>query len=213
MKYRVKNIAIFWENLDYGGMNTFIENLINSNQFKKINIKLITNKNNEGIKSIKRNITNKNYKLITYTSLNAIKINSYALKIIFWLFRPVLLIVSLIQSLLILRKINPDTILAACGGYGNFRTDSISLISAKMLNISTRILSIHHSYTEAIAWKKFLKLVEKYIFKCSTGLIFGSKAVKNNIQNKTNYLSYNKNFKVIHHGVLIKRKSKKNLSL
>ena len=86
MKYRVKNIAIFWENLDYGGMNTFIENLINSNQFKKINIKLITNKNNEGIKSIKRNITNKNYKLITYTSLNAIKINSYALKIIFWLF-------------------------------------------------------------------------------------------------------------------------------
>ena len=54
MKYRVKNIAIFWENLDYGGMNTFIENLINSKQFKKINIKLITNKNNEGIKSIKR---------------------------------------------------------------------------------------------------------------------------------------------------------------
>ena len=73
MKKPIKTITIVWENLEFGGMNTYIENLINSKILKNLDIFLITNKSNKGIESLKNNIKNKKYKLITYSSLNTIK--------------------------------------------------------------------------------------------------------------------------------------------
>ncbi len=87
----IKRITIVWENLEYGGMNTYIENLINSKILKNLDILLITNKTNKGIESLKNNIKNKRYKIITYSSLNAIIFNNKIIKIFYltldqWIF-------------------------------------------------------------------------------------------------------------------------------
>lgn len=198
-------LCIFWESLEYGGMNTFIENLINSKKFKKFRIYLVTNRNNSAIKILKKNIKNKYCKIITYSSFNTIKLNNYLLKIIYWSSRPFLFLLSIFQTLLILKKIDPKIFLVTCGGYGNFRTDSISMLSAKFLCISIRVLSIHHSYTKPILWKNYLSFFDKYISKSCTNLVFGSEAVKKNIQKNTCLLKFNRKFNIIHHGVAIKR--------
>ena len=213
MEKKIKNIAIIWENVKYGGMNTFIENLINSKELKNIKINLITNKNNEGIQSLKNNIKNKNYKLITYNSFNVVNVNNYLIKLIFWTFRPLFLIASIIQTYLILKNNKPEIILATCGGYGNFRTDSTSLISAKFLNIKGRILNIHHSYTAPRMWNFFLKYIDKRIRNSSTNLIFNSKAVKLSVQNNTMLLNTGKKSEIIHLGVSIYRSNQNRINL
>ena len=63
MKNKISKLAIIWENLEYGGMNTFLENLINSEEFRDIEIDLITNNNNDGVKSLSDNVKNKNFNL------------------------------------------------------------------------------------------------------------------------------------------------------
>ncbi len=220
MKNSIKKISIVFENLEYGGMTTFIENLINSKSLRNLDVNLITNKTNKGIYSLKNNIKNKRFTLITYSTLNAPHI-SFAqanlfykvLKIFGFMIRPILFLISIFQFYIILKKSSPDVILAACGGYGNFRSDSASLISAKMLNIPKRILSIHHSYSKTRFWSFFINFADKFISKSATSIIFGSKAVKLDIKKNTTLLKTIKNSEIIHHGVSPKKiKTKNNLN-
>ncbi len=209
----IKKITIVWENLEYGGMNTYLENLVNSKILKNIDILLITNKNNKGIESLKNNIKNKRFKLITYSSLNAIIFNNKIIKIFYFLLRPILFLLSIFQFYHILKNKNSDLIFAACGGYGNFRSDAASLISAKILRFPKRILSIHHSYTEPMVWKFFISLMDIFISRCATSIIFGSKAVKLNIKKNTRLLENIKNSEIIHHGVSLSSNNKKRVNL
>lgn len=213
MKKKNTKIAIIWENLQYGGMNTFIENLINSKKFRILKINLITNKNNEGIDNLNYNIKNKNYKLIVYKSLISHQTKNLFIKSVIWAFKPILLVISFIQMFKILNNIKPDLVMAASGGYGGFRTDAISLIAAKLLKIKIRILSIHHCYTKPIAWKFFLKLIDILIKNSTTHFVFGSRAVKNDIKKKTNLINNNIKFKIIHHGVSLNRNNKNKINL
>ena len=142
-----------------------------------------------------------------------VNVNNYLIKLIFWTFRPLFLIASIIQTYLILKNNKPEIILATCGGYGNFRTDSTSLISAKFLNIKGRILNIHHSYTAPRMWNFFLKYIDKRIRNSSTNLIFNSKAVKLSVQNNTMLLNTGKKFDIIHLGVSIYRSNQNRINL
>lgn len=212
MKKPIKKITIVFENLEYGGMTTFIENLINSKSLRKIDIILITNKTNKGITSLKNNIKNKRFTLITYSSLNAPNI-SFAqssffykvIKIFGFAIRPVLFLISIIQFYFILKKNRTEVILAACGGYGNFRSDAASLISAKILNYPKRILNIHHCYSKTRFWGFFINFIDLFISKCSTSIIFNSKAVKSDIQRNTSLLKNINNSEIIHPGVSPKK--------
>lgn len=213
MKNKISKLAIIWENLEYGGMNTFLENLINSEEFRDIEIDLITNNNNDGVKSLSDNVKNKNFNLITYKSINTFKINNNLIKIFFWLFRPLLIIISFFQMYNILKNIKPNVILSASGGYGGFRTDSLSLIAAKILNIKVRILSIHHCYTKPIAWNFVLRMLDRLIIKSTSCLVFGSNAVKKDIKKNTILLEYFVKSKIIHHGVSLKRNTENKINL
>ena len=205
MKKKIKNITIVWENLEFGGMNSFIENLVNSKKFNNTNIFLITNKNNKGITSLKNNIKNKNLKLITYTSLNSLNLKPFDqsnfigkfIKLFFILISPFLFLISILQFFFILKKNRTDLVLAACGGYGNFRSDSASLISAKILGYPKRILTIHHCYARVRLWEFFTKIIDIFVSKSSTSIIFVSKAVKKDIEKKTSLLKNIKISKII----------------
>ena len=56
---RIKNIGIFWESDLWGGVDTYIYNLINTETFSKINVVVFTNKNNLGAKRLSSNLINK----------------------------------------------------------------------------------------------------------------------------------------------------------
>ena len=51
---KTKFIVVTIENFLYGGTTTHLINLINSNKFKNFKFIIITNKNNEGVKQIKK---------------------------------------------------------------------------------------------------------------------------------------------------------------
>lgn len=208
-----KKLVIIWDNILYGGMNTFIENLINNKIFKNMDISLLTNNNNQGIQSLKKNIYTKNFKLITYYSFININIKNFFIKCLYLPSKPFFLLISFIQVFLILKKKKPDIIISACGGYGNFRVDSLSLIAGRLINIKKRILSIHHSYTKPILWQNFLRLIDYFIFKNTTKIIFGSFAVKKNIFKKTILKNFKIKNQVIHHGVSFKRIKKNNSNI
>ena len=220
MKKVIKKIIIVFENLEYGGMTTFIENLINSKSLNKVEIILLTNKDNKGISSLKKNVKNKKFSLITNSSLNASSVSfsqsNFFLKIIkifAFIIRPILFLISILQFYIILKKNRSDVILAACGGYGNFRSDTASLISAKMLNYPKRILTIHHCYSKTRFWGFFINLMDIFVSKCSSSIIFGSKAVKLDIQKNTSLLKNIRNSEIIHHGVVPRKiKKRKNLN-
>ena len=113
----------------------------------------------------------------------------------------------------ILKNIKPNVILSASGGYGGFRTDSLSLIAAKILNIKVRILSIHHCYTKPIAWNFVLRMLDRLIIKSTSCLVFGSNAVKKDIKKNTILLEYFVKSKIIHHGVSLKRNTENKINL
>ena len=108
---KIKNIGLIWENIEYGGMCTTIEDLLNSKTFKDVKVTFFTNTNNRTIKLIRDNIINNNVKFIYYRSLNAFDIDNFFLKRIFILLKPLLFILSIIQFFFILKKFKFDIFL------------------------------------------------------------------------------------------------------
>ena len=53
MNKQIKSLGIFWENLEYGGMSTYINDLVNNDIFKDVKFVIFTNNDNEGLKQIK----------------------------------------------------------------------------------------------------------------------------------------------------------------
>ncbi len=200
MKKEIKSLGIFWENLEYGGMSTHINDLINSDIFKNVRFVIFTNNDNEGLKQVKIN-NNERIKIIKYFSLNTIKINNFLLKLLYFFFKPFFFILSIIQAYKILRKYKFDIFLGLCGGYGNFRTEMAAIIAAKYLKYSSISISIHHCYSKPIFGKTFLSFINSLISRFSKSILFQSNAVKNDIDQNTNLLKKNKNYEVIHLGV------------
>ena len=146
---RLKKIAIVMENLLYGGATTHLINLINSTQFKGVKFIIITNRTNLAIKNILNSCDKNKIKIIYYNSLNAIKLNNIFLKILFFLFKPVLFLISIYQMHCIIKKYNFDVLLANCGGYGNFRSEMASIFASRILGRTNLHLLIHHCYIKS----------------------------------------------------------------
>ena len=198
---KIKSIGLIWENIEYGGMCTTIEDLLNSKRFKNVKVTFFTNTSNRTIRLLKDNISNKNVKFIYYSSLNILDTKNFFLKSIFFLLKPLLFLMSIIQFFIILKKYKFDIFFAECGGYGGFRSDMAAVISAKILNYPKILMAIHHEYGSPKIWFNTIKLINFLIGKILSSLIFGSHAVKKNININTPLNKKIKNQIVIHHGV------------
>ena len=51
-KIKIQNIAVLFENIEYGGATTHLINLINSSNYKFVKFCIITNKDNKAINNI-----------------------------------------------------------------------------------------------------------------------------------------------------------------
>jgi glycosyltransferase involved in cell wall biosynthesis len=212
-KHKIKTIGIIWENLEFGGVSTFLENLINSQSFKLINFVIFTNKSNLDSARIKKNFKNKNVKIVYFNSLNTLQFNNYLLKVLYLIGRPIFFIFSILQFLILLRNYTFDIFIANCGGFGNFRSEIAALISCKILRYPIKTLLIHHSYTKPIFWKFLIDIIDLYISRIITNFIFVSRATKNNIKKNTKLLSGNKPFEIIYQGIEVLKDKKSNYLL
>ena len=208
---RRKTITIIIENLLYGGTTSHLINFINSRACRKYFFKIITNKNNAGIKNIKESCKSNKFEIINFNSLNTLESKMFVFKVIFFLNRPLLFILSIIQMFIILKKINSDVILLNCGGYGDFRSEIAGAIALKLLKRENLYLLIHHSYTKPIFWSGIINLINKKISKIFGMIFFVSKATKNSIEKNTSLINENSKYKIIHNGVQVRSFSLKRI--
>ena len=89
-------IAIMWENFEFGGVTTHLKYLINDKKFKNYEFTIFTNKNNKAAPILKKAISNKNVSFQYYNSINVIFFNNFFFKIIFFVLRPVLFLISIV---------------------------------------------------------------------------------------------------------------------
>ena len=210
---KISKIAIVMENLLYGGATTHLINLINSTQFKGVKFIIITNRTNLAIKNILNSCDKNKIKIIYYNSLNAIKLNNIFLKILFFLFKPVLFLISIYQMHCIIKKYNFDVLLANCGGYGNFRSEMASIFASRILGRTNLHLLIHHCYIKSRIWSNLIDLFNLFIGKYIAGLIFVSFATKHSIKKNTKLFDLFRNQSaVIHNGIFLKKIKKIKLN-
>jgi len=198
---KINSIGLMWENLEYGGMCSTIEDLLNSKIFRNVKVTFFTNTSNKTIRLLNDNLSNNNVKFVYYRSLNIFNSKNFFLKIGFFLLKPLLFILSIVQFFFILKKYRFDIFFAECGGYGGFRSEMASVIAGKLLNYPKIIMAIHHEYNSPKVWGNTIKLINFFIGKILSSLIFNSYAVKNNINKKAPLIKKIKKQIVIHLGV------------
>ena len=65
-----KKLAIIWDNLDYGGVESYLIAFINNSKIKNYKVTIITNSTNKTIQNLKKKIINKNFNIIIYKPIN-----------------------------------------------------------------------------------------------------------------------------------------------
>ena len=206
-----KTIDIVIENFLYGGTTTHLLNFINSKTCKNYKFRIITNKNNVAIQSIKKTCDMERVKIVQYQSFNYFQLQSYSLKIIFFIFKPILFLISIIQMFILLKNAKTNIILLSCGGYGDFRSEMAAAISTLFLPKKKVFLLIHHCYLKPKLWNFLINLVNRLISKLVVTIIFVSNSTRRSIQNNTNLVNKNTRYKIIYNGVNVKRIKTKNL--
>ena len=198
----MKKIGIFWENFEYGGVETYLTTLINNEKFKNYKFTVITNSSNKVIKNFKKKRNRKNFKIILYRSINQIIIENFLIKLFFFILKPIFFLLSILQIYFLLRNRKFDIFISQCGGFGDFRTDFASIIIAKILKYPIRTAVIHHCYTRPKIWSRTINIINYFIAKLCTSFIFVSKATFKNIKTKTLILKNKKIFsEIINNGI------------
>ena len=201
---RKKTITIILENLLYGGTTSHLINFINSRACRKYYFKIITNKNNAGIKNIKKSCQSNKFEIINFNSFNTLVSKIFLFKVIFFVTKPLLFLFSIIQMFFILRKIESDVTLLNCGGYGDFRSEMASAIALKLLKRKNLYLLIHHCYAKPILWNSMVNLINKNISKIFKMIFFVSKATKDSIKKNTSLIEEDSKYKIIYNGVTVR---------
>ena len=105
-------ILIFYEQFSWGGVDKHLEELLNDFIKKKIQIILITNKNNQGFNILKKKkIKHKNIKFINFNSYSYSYIHDFLIKkklefILYFIapFQPLILLFTIIRFFKLLKK-------------------------------------------------------------------------------------------------------------
>lgn len=203
-------IGILWENFEFGGVTSHLQNFLNDKTFKKDKFIIFTNKNNKAIPFLKKKIKSANIKFEYFNSMNVLFFDNYILKIFFFIIRPILFIISIIQFYFLIKKFKFDILLGNCGGYGDFRSELAGILASSFLNLPKKILLIHHSYSKPLLWNFLLRKIDLVVKKNINGLIFVSRATRRNIYKNTLLYSKKIREKVIYNGIDIAYTKQKN---
>ena len=142
--------------------------------------------------------------------MNVIFFNNILFKLIFFILRPLLFLLSILQIYILLKNKKFDIFVSLCGGFGDFRSDFTSIIVAKILKYPIRSVIIQHCYTKPKIWGRLANVTNYFIARLCTSFIFISKATYKNIKNNT-LIFKNKNIKyeIIYPGINTEKIKKK----
>ncbi len=204
---RKKNYLIIYENYLYGGTTTHLINLVNSKEFKKTNITILTNSDNEGVKDLKKNVKNNKVQIKLFDTLNGHVSKFFLIKLFLLIFKPLIFLISIIQFKNYLKNLDYDFLIANCGGYGNFRTEVASIIASKINGKNNNYLLIHHKYRKPIFWRLVVIFVDYIIQDFLKKIIFVSNATKRSIIENSGFnRKFEDKFLVIHNGIQVRKK-------
>ena len=162
---KISKIAIYWEQNDWGGVDSYIKNFVSSKVFANFKFTIFTNKDNKGCKRILNFLKSKEVEVVYFNSFNNIYSKLLLLNLLINLLKPIFFFFSLFQAYFLLRKYNFDILLAQCGGFGNFRSEVAAILSSKFLNFSKRYLVVHHSCSKPIFWNTLLNIINNLLSK------------------------------------------------
>ena len=201
-------IGIFWEQFEWGGVDTHLKNLLEHWSNNKDKIIIYHNSNNKGAWRLKKQLKNK-VKSLYFHEFNSLFSNR---KNYFnFLLEPIKFFFSVQKYQEFLKKDNLDFIICENGGYPASYGVCAALLSSFKINIPVRIFRIHHSVSkQKIIKKPFLYYLDKTLAKASSCIMFGSYANKNSVKKYSSLLNdRNTSSKVIYYCVPNYRK--KNL--
>jgi glycosyltransferase involved in cell wall biosynthesis len=206
---KVDSIAIVWESITGGGVNSYLRYLLKSKSFLNKKITIFTNIENKGAKFLVKDLSDqKNIEFIFFSSFFVFKRKrSLIEKSIYYFLKPIFLIIAIFKFKKILSDKNFDVLLCQCGNYGNFRSEQAAILASKILKITLRVMVVHHECVRPPLFMGFVfKIIDYFIAKSLTSLISVSKATKETLVSNSNLLSQNSlNGHVIHNGVPINK--------
>lgn len=195
----IKNITIVWEQEEIGGVDNYLIYLLKSEFFSKLNVTIITNKNNNALARLQNELLNANF--VIYK--NFFKNKKIFIKIINYIFLPIIFVFNIFRFRRILKKINSDVILFQCGNYGYLRSEQAAILSTIGLNIPVKTLVVHHACRKPPIFYSFIiKFIDFFITKILSSLITVSYATRKTFFFNSTLLDSGKlETLVIHNGV------------
>lgn len=188
-------ILIFYEQFSWGGVDKHLEELLNDFIKKKIQIILITNRNNQGFNILKKKIKHKNIKFINFNSYSYSYIHDFLIKkklefILYFIapFQPLILLFTIIRFFKLLKKFkNVKNIFSINGAYPASWANISIIYAAKLLNFKKRVMLVHHEASKPrLVLKLYNWLIDKLLSRCLTDLVCVSKATLSSIKKKRN---------------------------
>jgi len=209
-------IAIVWEQVEWGGVDSYLDYLLDSWPKKNDKFVIFHNKENKGAERLKK-ITTK-YSQISFREIKTSFHFSVSLgffsklkKFMIYIFTPFLFLFSARKYKKIFQKEKFDILLAQNGGYpGSYGVIS-SIFGAAKAGIKVKTLVVHHAAIKPnLLHGWFRILLERKISSLLTSVITVSNATKETIIRNTRIFdSQNCHVAVIENGTPIPKERKK----
>ena len=181
MKKKHLKIGIFWEQFEWGGVDTHLKYLLESWENNDDEIIIYHNSNNKGALRLKKELSLKKIIFKEFNSLFNSKKNYLN-----FLFIPIKFFISLIRYKKFLSKEKLDIFIVENGGYPAAYCVLAAMISSYNIKVPVRLLVIHHEAVKPnFLTKLFRMYLDRNISKKITSLICVSRATKQSLKQKT----------------------------
>ena len=166
MMKNIKKICVVWESIEQGGVNSYLRDLILSNNFKSSDITIFTNRNNLGINYLKQDLAKrKKIKIKNYLSFFTLNDELRILKILIQLISPIFFIYKIFKFKRLFKNKKFDFLIAQCGNYGTVRSEQAAIIAARLSGIRVTTLVIHHECRKPPIFTRLINYLINQILK------------------------------------------------
>jgi glycosyltransferase involved in cell wall biosynthesis len=184
-------IAIVWEQAEWGGVDSYLDYLLNSWPDQNNTFIVIHNESNKGALRLKR-LLNDNCK-VSFKSFNScFNYNKFeglygkTLKVINYIALPLLFICSILKYRKLFNHEKYDIVLGQNGGHPGSYGVLSSMFAAKIAKIKVRTLVIHHAAVKANYMHGWFRMImERVLGRILTSLIAVSQVTKNTLIKNT----------------------------
>ncbi len=190
MSHKLK-IAIIWEQAEWGGVDSYLDYLLNSWPSTDNGFIVIHNSSNKGAIRLK-NLLKNNNKVLFKEINSCFNYHKYAglfgklIKIVNYSITPLLFICSILKYRKLFKHEKYDIVLGQNGGYPGSYGVLSSMFGAKMAGVKVRTLVIHHAAVKPNFMHGWFRMImERSIGRALTSLVAVSQVTKDTLIRNT----------------------------